>query len=1076
MTDAELDAIRELDRDPPSWVSLCSEPERAALAWNWAVGSGKDYRLSLTQTSLGRPRWLSVQVASQMRPVPVAYVVAALGASMMVLAEEASTDSDTHSRLRAVTEERLLGLLGMDPESQWLGEEWSRDSGESSTLSASSIERRSTDDTESGLVIVPGTRHAFLFVAVTALTSEALNSRLNKLTERLAALGTDGLDRIGLPDAGTMVVHRLLVVGGPYHLRESRRAGIVTLHIEELAQLFLETGAAGFDPDLTWQFLDELATMPGIADTVPLDLDDIWHAWLARGVLNPTGQREISLAIDPHSNYPAWKLAAAFEPSEEVLAALNLPPIPEWSVARLDADGQVTLRAGHSLAVVKPVPPLVFLTQAAGPLEAVGIDPSFALGLADGVGLTATHFPEVGKLLTGNYESPLLVAITFETRRGTVTGDREGLIRTEAQQAPIHSVSITLGAAWLQLLATSPKDAHEMIGEALTRVLRPRDSQTANPLPESADTRFLKAWCEAPPIALLGFYQDTLLLPMKDQYRLPRGLPTRARARRLLAAAVIERGIGPGTYFGEDAIRFCRERLMPIVNELLQATVAQWSSESLLILADQVNDAHAERFRSSAELGRALAAPWAAQWRQIASTVEGSPELTGPIDALLEMFCAFEPKGPLLPDRFDIAEACDVVNLSIQIGLTLENAVRRLCPIVARVDAAGPVDVVAWSGQTSPDFESQIQPNGELGPVDLQAFAEQRYQDHVRSLGTGDTESVGGVVGDVTPWRETDFVRLSDLDPPGHLHEADRELRLTCGFGLDGMFAVMGTAVTAGHSSGRVVVTARSELEAAAHEWSGLPRDEIAAAVQHLTLSPELVRRHGLNYWQYKERDQRVLVRPLIPVGGDLLLMPWLVRAAQEVFALYLLDGTLPWAAASTPASVRDAFTRYRQAGNRDLEREATRVAAQLGLPHRANLRPEVARGVGLELPGEIDLLIVDPQRHRIWVCEVKDLAVSVSSRMIHQRLTRFFAQDGYIFKLTGKAAAVEANLIPTLSLLSVAESGPWRVLSLMVTRRVEAAGFVSQVPVPFVLVRDLKSILTSEADPPPGHYPVGDS
>jgi len=49
-----------------------------------------------------------------------------------------------------------------------------------------------------------------------------------------------------------------------------------------------------------------------------------------------------------------------------------------------------------------------------------------------------------------------------------------------------------------------------------------------------------------------------------------------------------------------------------------------------------------------------------------------------------------------------------------------------------------------------------------------------------------------------------------------------------------------------------------------------------------------------------------------------------------------------------------------------------------------------------------------------------------------------------------------------------------WRVLSLMVTRRVEPAAFVDGVGVPFVVIEDLAKVLSEAADPFAGHAPVG--
>jgi len=109
-----------------------------------------------------------------------------------------------------------------------------------------------------------------------------------------------------------------------------------------------------------------------------------------------------------------------------------------------------------------------------------------------------------------------------------------------------------------------------------------------------------------------------------------------------------------------------------------------------------------------------------------------------------------------------------------------------------------------------------------------------------------------------------------------------------------------------------------------------------------------------------------------VELAGDrLLILPWRVRVTQELYAASLLDGRLPW----RRDEVSPGFGRpppLPQRPSRELELAAAAVARELALPHRANLDPHEARPFDLMIPGEIDLLVADISRSRIWVCEVK--------------------------------------------------------------------------------------------------------
>ena len=206
-----------------------------------------------------------------------------------------------------------------------------------------------------------------------------------------------------------------------------------------------------------------------------------------------------------------------------------------------------------------------------------------------------------------------------------------------------------------------------------------------------------------------------------------------------------------------------------------------------------------------------------------------------------------------------------------------------------------------------------------------------------------------------------------------------------------------------------------------------------------------------------------------------MIVIPWQIHATQNVYLGYLAEGRLPWYPQDIPDPVRNAFNEIRGVANRELERRATRVVANLQLAHKSNITNDQVAAVGLELPGEVDLLIADNLRSRLWVCEAKDISAGFSPQTIRTSINKFLDGEHYIDKLLARASAIEQNPHAAAELVSAPTSpSPWRVIPLMITRHVEPAAFLKDIPVTFTVLDDLATTLQSDSDPAHGQTPVG--
>jgi len=107
-----------------------------------------------------------------------------------------------------------------------------------------------------------------------------------------------------------------------------------------------------------------------------------------------------------------------------------------------------------------------------------------------------------------------------------------------------------------------------------------------------------------------------------------------------------------------------------------------------------VNDAHAERFRAQVELDGALAAPWADRWRSFALNQEDGVHLTKPVDLLFEHLVAHGLPGEIVPDRWDVAEAVDLVGVVYELVTATAGSESRLHGLAIHVSPDGSVEVL----------------------------------------------------------------------------------------------------------------------------------------------------------------------------------------------------------------------------------------------------------------------------------------------------------------------------------------------------------------------------------------------
>ena len=146
-------------------------------------------------------------------------------------------------------------------------------------------------------------------------------------------------------------------------------------------------------------------------------------------------------------------------------------------------------------------------------------------------------------------------------------------------------------------------------------------------------------------------------------------------------------------------------------------------------------------------------------------------------------------------------------------------------------------------------------------------------------------------------------------------------------------------------------------------------------------------------------------------------------------------------AGASPPSAGR---RRLAGCGSRNRELEAEALAA-LQATNGFGAIGDVKKGrvLGLaSLPHELDVVCLDESRRRIWVIEVKDLAIAWSPGQIRRAIDKFNGPGGFSKMADNLAHLSNHSVAVAAALGAEAPDGPWELNGLFVTRRVEPGAF----------------------------------
>lgn len=1050
----EVDAARGFaDLDPVALADRCREPGQARRALDWLTAdlAGMPLRYHPGSPLLGPV--LAVRAHGCHRLVPVSAALDTLAAAVGRLTADLPDPGAAQKRLHKLTVDRAARLLGLTR----------------APVHPEPVEVISSDSLRYDTAVV-----------------SALPGGLSAQIQEARAALPPPKDGRG----------RLVVYGGPVVLGPEVITDTAVLHVEELAEVL---AAAEGDPSLPALFVAELTAHPGVDAIAHLEPLDAWQAWHREGTLLLPGPHHPEVAVVPPAGYDAsWQRAADWARVNDVLAAAGLPPALEWRFAQLAEPGPGVagqyadlLRPGADgagsgglLVRVSTTPPLAVVATPC-PEPGACLDVASMAGLADSIRTTLASIPALTAHVTLPGGAPLTIQLTETPRphqppepardRGADRAGDDGSGAGErwpvraAADAVTARIGIDLDTVLIAAFSGDGHLGHQVLGRLLhhltTSVRTGRDAP-----PGTGREEFTTAWDTALPVLRLitGTTSQPALAP---PFTLPDSRHIHVRALRTAAAAVRDAQVPAGTWHGPDAYRpgGPGEQLLHALETVLDEQIRAHQPALVPELARQLNAAWAQRTRGRHEVAVNLAAPWGANWeREAGRRQSDAATATTALQLLLQHAIAHPPDGDQPADTLAVADLLALAELVRRCGTTAVAAARRLHDLHLTIHQSGIFTLT--SDDSDQDGPSPAGGDAEalahLG-FDTDAYGQASYADFLARART--PEEPGDPIGpDALPaiHRRTPLPYAAPpLTPGSPLHRADQLLHQHWGFGLAALHAVLATA--AGWPTGpngTAAVTA-SELAAEAAAWSDLPAGDLTAAVDRLRLHPGNADSAHPHPYTEVERRPRTLTHPLIEHDGRLLILPWLLTTAADLYGSYLDDGRLPHP--DLPAPVRDALRRHRQLLDQQLETDIEAVARTAGLPHRARLLEKTAAQHGIPaLPGEIDLLIADPATSRLWVIEAKNPEEGVAVHNVLQHIQRF---GRYRDKLLAKTAVLRDHTAEAAHLCGAAGELTWRVVPLIVTRAIEPAAFLTEPQVAFTTADHLAATLAATSDPRPG-------
>jgi hypothetical protein len=541
-----------------------------------------------------------------------------------------------------------------------------------------------------------------------------------------------------------------------------------------------------------------------------------------------------------------------------------------------------------------------------------------------------------------------------------------------------------------------------------------------------------------------------------------------ADARQRIATQLLQAGIKPGLYVGDELKNLDNTVLAPAALALLEERLAAHDVKDICLTGlEQINRCVAASLSTARDIKQS-AQKMDLDWDPIERLRENERDyvnLRMSCEACVEAAMRVGPTGTAPLDRVAWQQLIAAAFGYIEATNRSEGIHHQVTPLAVRITDFHEIEVERGdlgadqgrSGQRVYDF-------------DVEAFQMARAAYRLGPTGTPPFEDTSGDVD------------LTNLDNSGEHPDVEGALgRIDAGmlqsFGctaIDIVVTLQALALwpTAERRPSVAVVSRDQVIEHVlsqtliGNDKGGV--DRVSRAISMLTSTAEGLRTADWRPWQVRTRRERLLVKPLLQLSDtEVTVAPHYCHGSANAYLNYLTQGILPWSRPAPPEPLNRALADYRDERNRALERQVTTLLSSAGYHVRARVKPQDAMTIGLDkLEGEIDALAGLPGSDLIWLLEVKDPADVLVVSDIRRSLDRFYVgskrERPYAEMLEAKAADVESRIdavAQALDLPKLDDGRSRKLQTMFVTRSPNTAAFVGE-RFPFVTAQSLISYM----------------
>jgi len=926
------------------------------------------------------------------------------------------------------------------------------------------------------LVVRPDERHLLVLDVICGATEGRMSKEWQAAATSLRTVNsetvwTSPIGPLLVPSDAEIVL--LIIADYPYRVAIDTSTEPIAVSLKDIQYVLGDVE----DSLEVWEFLAEVVDPPRIERMVAPGLPELYKLWHVTGSLNPDYAIAQDAGIGWSTFLDYWDESATWESFNTVLAEAGLHSRNHsWrrEIVRTH-EAYFWSRNPKHLTIVRTEPDLIIEVPLAdlGPLD-IQIVADFASTLS-----TASEQLKPFRRALGARGTGLRIFIEANAARPEARQlDRDDAwIGGASSRSPRPTAIIRFDFHLLALFAAFPEEARHLLAMALGQVLselgvsRRLSTESINAW-KNWDGAFRVVTTESAPQRPFTAARTTKIY---DTARVQRELSDRLRAQGLIT----------GSFAGSEAIQICDIHVTSALYSMLVDEIATHDRFLLLVRgASEVGAAMGEHRRRSIELRKGLEAPWADDLRMEESV--GSEELAKWVRAVqlvLELSLRGEGGGQRAVGRIDWARLLAIADTMFEISQMRSHASFLLEPFEIDIDdgrvamrLGGPsvysvaaFDVLRRLLQLRPVVQDGDPSQGNSLEDEAHEETTNVYDRLVQSM-TRDGEP------DDVP-----FISLmKHAQVPMELRAVDEAMREHLGTGYDAILATLRTAGSWPRDPGREFAVVKTvDLVHDVHEWSRLPTEEIRAAIDMLTLRAANLRSEaegGLYpYWHVERRKFRCTTRPFLELDvGAIWVVPELATGAQRVLARYLFDGRVPWP--DPPEMLSRRLRKYRETQNRRLEQLAEERLKESGFIARRGLKPWKLRQVGipmLDSVGEIDVLVADNLRRRLWVIEAKDPEEPFSLHELWSGAEEFWKH--YVAQMRRKVIGVAEVCDELVAFLGASPGDDWVVNPLFLTSRIELAAFDSRIDVaPFVTLEDVVEMLQNDSPPMKGFFIPG--